>query len=149
MQTTVITIAADQISDWDSFHSVFQAALGFPEFYGRNMNAWIDCMTDIDDPSGGMTNVSVARGGLVALRIDDAPDFERRCPEQYRALIEVHGVRELSARGGRRSPGAYPDARRLVSGSVVGHGIRHCEERSDEAIHTSRAARWIASLRSQ
>jgi hypothetical protein len=26
---------------------------------------------------------------------------------------------------------------------------RHCEERSDEAIHTSVEARWIASLRSQ
>jgi len=26
---------------------------------------------------------------------------------------------------------------------------RHCEERSDEAIHASRADRWIASLRSQ
>jgi hypothetical protein len=27
---------------------------------------------------------------------------------------------------------------------------RHCEERSDEAIHlSSRAVRWIASLRSQ
>jgi hypothetical protein len=26
---------------------------------------------------------------------------------------------------------------------------RHCEERSDEAIHTFFAARWIASLRSQ
>ena len=81
-------IASDQIKDWESFHSVFRAALGFPEFYGRNMNAWIDCMTDIDDPSGGMTNISVARGELVALRIDDAPDFEQRCPEQYRALIE-------------------------------------------------------------
>jgi hypothetical protein len=27
--------------------------------------------------------------------------------------------------------------------------IRHCEEHSDEAIHTYFAARWIASLRSQ
>jgi hypothetical protein len=26
---------------------------------------------------------------------------------------------------------------------------RHCEERSDEAIHISLAAAWIASLRSQ
>jgi hypothetical protein len=26
---------------------------------------------------------------------------------------------------------------------------RHCEERSDKAIHTSFAAPWIASLRSQ
>jgi hypothetical protein len=86
MQTTVVTIASDRITDWDSFHSVFKAALGFPEFYGCNMNAWTDCMTDIDDPSGGMTNV--VRGDLVALRIDDAPAFEQRCPEQYRALIE-------------------------------------------------------------
>ena len=88
MQTIVITIAADQITDWDSFHSVFQSTLGFPEFYGRNLNAWIDCMTDIDDSPRGMTSVSVSPGELVALRIDDAADFERRCPEQYRALIE-------------------------------------------------------------
>jgi hypothetical protein len=88
MQTTVITIAADQIKDWDSFHSVFQATLGFPDFYGRNMNAWIDCMTYIDDPGSGMTEIAVAEGELLALRIDDAADFERRCPDQYQALIE-------------------------------------------------------------
>ena len=88
MQTTVITIPAEQITDWDSFHSVFQVALGFPEFYGRNMNAWIDCLTYIDDPPSGMTSVSVAAGELITLRIDDAPSFQRRCPEQYNALIE-------------------------------------------------------------
>lgn len=75
MQTTVVTIPAEKITDWNTFHTVFQAALGFPGFYGRNMNAWIDCMTSLDDPSSGMTGVSVADGELVALRIDDAPDF--------------------------------------------------------------------------
>jgi hypothetical protein len=35
-----------------------------------------------------MTNVFVAKGDLLTLRIDDAPDFKRRCPEQYEALIE-------------------------------------------------------------
>jgi hypothetical protein len=88
MQTTVITIATDQITDWDSFHSVFQTTLGFPDFYGRNMNAWIDCMTYIDDAGSVMTAITVAEGELVALRIDDAPDFQRRCPDQYQALIE-------------------------------------------------------------
>lgn len=83
-----MTIPADKITDWNTFHTVFQGALGFPGFYGRNMNAWIDCMTSLDDPSSGMTRVSVADGELVALRIDDAPDFQRRCPEQYEALIE-------------------------------------------------------------
>jgi RNAse (barnase) inhibitor barstar len=57
MRTTIIAIPADQITDWESFHSVFQAAFGFPDFYGRNMNAWIDCMSYLDEPPSGMTNV--------------------------------------------------------------------------------------------
>ena len=84
----IIKISVDQINDWNSFHSVFQSTLGFADFYGRNMNAWIDCMTYIDDPPSGMTSVSVAEGEVLILRIDDAPDFQRRCPEQYEALIE-------------------------------------------------------------
>jgi barstar (barnase inhibitor) len=88
MQTTVVTIPTDQIADWDSFHSVFQAVFGFPSFYGRNMNAWIDCLTYLDDPPSGMTSICIAPGQLVAIRIDDAPDFRRRCPEQYEALVE-------------------------------------------------------------
>jgi len=84
----IIKIPADQIKDWDSFHAVFQSTLGFADFYGRNMNAWIDCMTYIDDPPSGMTEVAVPEGEVLTLRIDDAPDFRRRCPEQYDALIE-------------------------------------------------------------
>lgn len=88
MQTTIISIPTDQITDWESFHSVFQAALGFPDFYGRNMDVWNDCMTYIDDPPGGMSTACVAPGELIALRIDNAAEFQRRCPEQYDALIE-------------------------------------------------------------
>lgn len=88
MQTTVIAIPAGQITGWDSFHSVFQTAFGFPNFYGRNMDAWIDCMSYLDDPSSGMTSVPLGAGELVALRIDDIPDFQLRCPDQYQALIE-------------------------------------------------------------
>ena len=88
MRTTIIPIPVGAIKDWESFHSVFQVALGFPDFYGRNMNAWIDCMTSIDDAPSGLTSVSVEPGDLVALQIDDAPDFKRRCPEQFDALVE-------------------------------------------------------------
>src|ERR1700733_14148302 len=88
MQTTIVTIPADRITDWESFHSVFKQALGFPDFYGRNMDAWNDCMTYLDDPPSGMTNVFVAKGDLLTLRIDNAADFQKRSPEQYSALIE-------------------------------------------------------------
>jgi hypothetical protein len=84
----VVAIETRRIVDWDSFHVVFADTLGFPDFYGRNMNAWIDCMTYLDDPGAGMSTVHCARGGVVTLAIRDVTDFARRCPEQYEALVE-------------------------------------------------------------
>lgn len=52
------------------------------------MNAWIDCMTNVDDIKGGLSTVTVPRGGVLILRIDDPFEFQLRSPEQYRALIE-------------------------------------------------------------
>jgi RNAse (barnase) inhibitor barstar len=45
----VVAIPVSEIDDWESFHSVFQRELGFPAFYGRNMNAWIDCLISADE----------------------------------------------------------------------------------------------------
>lgn len=50
MQVEVLAIQLDEIKDWPTFHDVFQRTLGFPDFYGRNMDAWIDCMTSLDAP---------------------------------------------------------------------------------------------------
>jgi hypothetical protein len=88
VQTTVISIPTDKIVDWDSFHAVFEEALGFPDFYGRNMNAWVDCMTCADDAESGMIVPAVQRGELLTLRLAGVAAFKKRCPEQYEALIE-------------------------------------------------------------
>ena len=88
MQTKVVQIPTNQIVNWETFHSVFEEALGFPSFYGRNMNAWIDCLTSADDAESGMISDPVAPGDLLTLSIGDAAAFKQRCPEQYEALIE-------------------------------------------------------------
>jgi RNAse (barnase) inhibitor barstar len=33
---------------------------GFPDFYGRNMDAWIDCMTDIDVENNEQAMIAIA-----------------------------------------------------------------------------------------
>jgi Barstar (barnase inhibitor) len=83
-----VTVPVEKIVDWPSFHETFQRALGFPDFYGRNMDAWIDCMTSVDTPSDGMTTLTVQPGELLVLRMDNPFEFRRRCPEQYDALVE-------------------------------------------------------------
>ncbi|HPF39581.1 MAG TPA: barstar family protein [Phycisphaerae bacterium] len=66
----LVTIDGRQIRNWRSFHSVFASAFGFPDFYGRNMNAWIDCMTSLDDPDAGMTSVHRSAADPIVLQLD-------------------------------------------------------------------------------
>jgi hypothetical protein len=85
---TLVKLDTRRITDWDTFHDSFAEVFGFPSFYGRNMNAWIDCMTDLDAPSTGMTTVHAPSGGVVVLELEHVDDFSRRCPEQYAAILE-------------------------------------------------------------
>ena len=84
----VVTIDARQIIDWQSFHDVFMATFGFPTFYGRNMNAWIDCMTDLDEPDTKMSSIHAPPGGIVVLSLTHAREFSKRLPEIYATLVE-------------------------------------------------------------
>ncbi len=85
---TKITIDTSTITDWSSFHDVFAAAFGFPDFYGRNMDAWIDCMTSLDAPGDGMSSVHAEPGGVLVLDLGELGDFPQRCPDIYAAIVE-------------------------------------------------------------
>lgn len=85
---TMVEIDGRGITDWATFHSTFKDVMGFFEGYGANMDAWIDCMTYIDDPNDGLSRVHAPEGGILVLSVSDASDFAERCPEIYDALIE-------------------------------------------------------------
>jgi hypothetical protein len=81
----LVKIDGRNICDWDTFYDVFVETLGFPRFCGRNMNAWIDCMTYLDDPEAGMTTVHGSQTDPVVLHIDNISDIPS---EIYEALVE-------------------------------------------------------------
>jgi hypothetical protein len=88
---TLVKIDASRIRDWDTFHDEFAKVLGFPSFYGRNLNAWVDCMTYLDEPETGMTTIHAPKGSVLVLQIDHVTDFAIRCPDVYAALVECAG----------------------------------------------------------
>lgn len=88
---TKVVIDTRRIVDWDTFHTVFAEALGFPKFYGRNMDAWIDCMTYLDDHEAGMTSIHVEPGSVLTVELQEATEFAARCPEQFEALVDCAG----------------------------------------------------------
>ena len=82
----VVRLDTTKIADWASFHQVCKEAFGFPDFYGRNMNAWIDCMSSLDEE--GMTKFLLSKDEILQIKISETEDFNSRLPEILKELIE-------------------------------------------------------------
>lgn len=70
-----VRIDCERIRDEATLHDVFAEAFNFPGYYGRNWNAWIDCMGDLGD-------------GVTAVELKNVTGFAVSCPELYAALVE-------------------------------------------------------------
>ena len=75
------------IRDWESFHDVFARAFGFPGWYGRNLNAWIDCMSSLDED--GMSDFKVFPGEIVLLELKNASELKRIAPDILTETLEM------------------------------------------------------------
>lgn len=85
---TTVRLDGSAILDELCFHRECQRVLGFPAFYGANWNAWIDCMSSIDDPAAEMSAVHVPESERLELELTDTTHLCRRCPQVLQALIE-------------------------------------------------------------
>lgn len=86
-----VTVEIDlgRVSDAASFHAEFGRVMGFPDFYGKNMNAWEDCMGDLSAPGQpGMTRVEVPRGEDLLLVLKGAADLAKRKPDIWFSLLD-------------------------------------------------------------
>ena len=88
MIAALVSIDCAKIRDWDSFHDEFASVFGFPDFYGRNMNAWIDCMESLDEPDDGMTQIHAEKDKVLTLQLENVAPFREKRPELYAAIIE-------------------------------------------------------------
>lgn len=82
-----VRLNSEQISDWASFHLVCKEAFGFPDFYGKNMNAWIDCMSYLSEDDG-MTKFTLTKDEMLHIEITDTKNFSSRLPEIFDAIVE-------------------------------------------------------------
>jgi hypothetical protein len=83
-----VSIDCAKIWNWESLHDEFAAGFGFPDFYGRNMDAWIDCMTSLDNPDDGMTRIHAEKGKVLTMRLENVARFREQHPDLYAAIIE-------------------------------------------------------------
>jgi len=87
-----VTLPTNEIIDRETFHSACQRVFGFPSFYGRNMDAWIDCMSYLDDAQSAMVSVALEPGELLHVTVPDSEAFEKRVPDVFADFIECTAI---------------------------------------------------------
>jgi RNAse (barnase) inhibitor barstar len=85
---TTIEINGSKITDWNTFHELFKEVLGFPEFYGNNSSAWIDCMGDIHNDTK-MSDVFLPEQEALVLKINDTKSIENSNPDILEGLYAM------------------------------------------------------------
>lgn len=69
--TARVVLDCNNIRDWDSFHEEFARVFGFPDLYGKNMDAWIDCLASLDAPEDAMSSIHCKPGSVVTLELSN------------------------------------------------------------------------------
>jgi len=73
------SLNGELIADWDSFHDQCSAVFGFPDFYGRNMNAWVDCLSYLRDDDG-MCKFVLKPDEMLTIEVLHSEQLRQRLP---------------------------------------------------------------------
>ena len=82
-----VKFETDKITDWESFHQYSKEIFGFPDFYGKNMDARIDCLTYIEE-NDGMSKFHLSKDEMLNVEVTETEDFNARLPDIFDALVE-------------------------------------------------------------
>ena len=82
-----VTLDTEQIYNWETFHNQSAKAFGFPVFYGKNLNAWIDCLTYLPD-GDGMSQFTLAPCEQLYITLTNFTEFSNAQTEICLVLLE-------------------------------------------------------------
>jgi RNAse (barnase) inhibitor barstar len=98
----VVHLNGATISGWDAFHAACRTAFGFPEFYGGNMDAWVDCLSYLRDEEG-MTKFRLHPDEKLQIVIDHADILQKNAPDLLEEVAFcIEGINERYADYGEK-----------------------------------------------
>jgi RNAse (barnase) inhibitor barstar len=90
----VVEIDSERIKSWDDFHDIFEELFDFPDYYGRNLNAWVDCMDDVLGKSDE----------LLYLDFGECYDLKKRVPGMTTLILEFCAFLNFRFADAKRQP---------------------------------------------
>jgi hypothetical protein len=83
-----VRINGSAITDWEAFHTISASVFGFPELYGRNMNAWIDCLTYVRQ-GDGMSRFRLGPQRQLVIEVQDSSTMRSQASDMFGALVDA------------------------------------------------------------
>ena len=100
----VVSLDGRRIDDWSAFHAACRSAFGFPDFYGCNMDAWIDCLSGLRD-GDGMSTFTLGPDETLRIELLYAAALRQKAPEILAALEDCAAeVNERCIENGQKPP---------------------------------------------
>ncbi len=100
------SLLMDKISSWEDFHEASRTAFGFPSFYGGNNNAWIDCLSYLDQ-GDGMSSFVLGKDEVLEVLLAGYGEFSIEQPEIALGIVRL--LASVNARYSER--GDFPRLR--------------------------------------
>ncbi len=85
---TRISVNGASIVNWPSFHDEFSRAFRFFDGYGRNRDAWIDCMTNLHGPKA-TSGLRLPTGASIEIVLNDSATVAKSYPEIFAELLRL------------------------------------------------------------
>jgi hypothetical protein len=98
MKTKIIEIPGNEIKNDSDFHDIFSKIFGFPTWYGKNMDAWIDCMSTLQVGSevDYFSKLKVEPGEILILQITHWETFRKKNDPLFVKFLDC--VADVNAR---------------------------------------------------
>ena len=88
-----VTLDGAAITDWQAFHTQARVAFGFPEFYGCNMDAFVDCLSYLRDDDG-MSAIRLGPEEVLQIDVLHADAWRAAQPDMLEEVLCIAGINE-------------------------------------------------------
>ena len=87
-----VRIDCEQVHSEDDFHDIVSREFSFPHYYGRNPNAFWDCLTEVFDETrvhvSGYASLQQELKSMISQYLDMMKEYEERRKGQFSVQIE-------------------------------------------------------------
>jgi RNAse (barnase) inhibitor barstar len=98
----MVRLNGAELRDWPSFHRECQVKFGFPDFYGRNMDAWVDCLSSLRE-GDGMSAFTLAEDETLQIEIENSSVLQNQATGILDTLLDcIDAVNERYTENGEK-----------------------------------------------